>query len=104
MTTSSHSHSHSESASSQHPHGDPDGASYSVIRIQRLAMFLEAHFGEVELHMPETNDDKQELEEPHQDPSLLVQLDDADAEINLISLVYLPIFSLFVSLTLLCRS
>ena len=93
MTTGSHSHSHSESASSQHPHGDLDGSSYSVIRIQRLAMFLEAHFGEVELHMPETNDDEQE--ESHRDPSLLVQLDDADAEINLVSLVYFPSYSLF---------
>lgn len=51
-------------------------------------MFLEAHFGEVELHMPETMEEEPELqEEAHQDPSLLVQLDDADAEINLVTLV-----------------
>jgi len=49
-------------------------------------MFLEAQFGEVELHMPEVNDEEQELQ---QDPSLLVQLDDADAQINLVSLVRL---------------
>ncbi len=24
-----------------------------IVRIQRLAMFLEAHFGDVELHLPE---------------------------------------------------
>jgi hypothetical protein len=51
----------------------------SVIRIQRLAMFLEAQFGEVEQH---------ESGEEHQDPLLLVQLDDADAQINLVSLVW----------------
>ena len=50
----------------------------SVIRIQRLAMFLEAQFGEVEQH---------ESGAEHQDPLLLVQLDDADAQINLVSLV-----------------
>lgn len=51
-------------------------------------MFLEAHFGEVELHMPDTTEDEAELgEEARHDPSLLVQLDDADAQINLVTLV-----------------
>jgi len=48
-------------------------------------MFFEAHFGEVELHMPE------DIEEPEQgedknEPSLLVRLDEAEARINLVSL------------------
>ena len=51
-------------------------------------MFLEAHFGEVELHMPDVTEDEAELdEEARHDPSLLVQLDDADAQINLVTLV-----------------
>jgi len=51
-------------------------------------MFLEAHFGEVELHMPDATEDEAELdEEARHDPSLLVQLDDADAQINLVTLV-----------------
>lgn len=59
------------------------------MRIQRLAMFLEAHFGEVELHMPEAAEDDQEQEQGEDDhePSLLVRLDEADARIHLLSLV-----------------
>jgi len=77
VTTNTHSHSH--------PHADSDGDSSSVIRIQRLAMFLEAHFGEVELHMPEINPD--EPAEDESEPSFLVRLDDALAQISLISMV-----------------
>ena len=79
MTTHSHSHSHS------HPHADSEGESSSVVRIQRLAMFLEAHFGEVELHMPENSPD--EPTEDESEPSFLVRLDDAHAQISLISMV-----------------
>lgn len=81
VTTNAHVHSHSHS----HPHADSGGESSSVTRIQRLAMFLEAHFGEVELHMPEVN-----LDEPVEDESeasFLVRLDDAHAEISLIKMV-----------------
>ena len=48
-------------------------------------MFLEAHFGDVELHMPEINPD-----EPIEDggePSFWVRLDDSHAQISLISMV-----------------
>ena len=55
------------------------------MRIQRLAMFLEAHFGEVEFHMPDTAPEE-EPEEPPQ-PALLVRLDEADALINLMIMV-----------------
>lgn len=66
-------------------------------------MFLEAHFGEVELHMPEASDeDEQELGEDDKQPSLLVRLDDADAQISLITLVRLTI-SIPICLTV-CRS
>ncbi|KIM45434.1 hypothetical protein M413DRAFT_442111 [Hebeloma cylindrosporum] len=88
LTTSSHSHSHSPTSTPHsHPHADPEGESSSVMRIQRLAMFLEAHFGEVELHMPETTEEEPESgEDEHRDPSLLVVLDDAEAQISLVTL------------------
>lgn len=51
-------------------------------------MFLEAHFGEVELHMPETSEEEPEQGEDHErEPSLHVQLDEAQARISLITLV-----------------
>jgi cleavage and polyadenylation specificity factor subunit 3 len=50
-------------------------------------MFLEAHFGDVELHMPEEVEDGPEQGEDSNEPSLLVSLDEADARINLISMV-----------------
>lgn len=55
-----------------------------MARIQRLAMFLEAHF-EVELHMPEEMSDQDG--EVDDEPSLLVRLDEAEAKIGLISMV-----------------
>ena len=48
-------------------------------------MFLEAHFGDVELHMPEVNPD--EPAENGSEASFWVRLDDAHAQINLISMV-----------------
>ncbi|KAH0589660.1 Endoribonuclease YSH1 [Termitomyces sp. J132] len=82
LTTQSHSHSHSH----VHPHADVENAS-PFLRIQRLVMFLEAHFGKVELHMPDTADeaDHEQGEESH-DPWLIVRLDEADAQINLLTL------------------
>lgn len=52
-------------------------------------MFLEAHFGDVELHMPEDDDEEEPEQGEDQVPSLLVRLDEADARINLITLVSL---------------
>ncbi|TDL24172.1 Metallo-hydrolase/oxidoreductase [Rickenella mellea] len=77
LTSQSHSHSH--------PHGDAPEEN-SLARIQKLAMFLEAHFGEVELHMPEQTKTDETEEEYIDEPSLLIQLDDAEARINLISM------------------
>ncbi|KAI0695516.1 beta-lactamase-like protein [Cytidiella melzeri] len=85
LTTTPHSHSHSPSH--PHPHADIDDKTAEKVRIQRLAMFLEAHFGEVELHMPEdpssSNEPPEQGEEANQEPALLVTLDDADAAIML---------------------
>ena len=51
-------------------------------------MFLEAHFGEVELHMPDEADATPlEQGEDALGPSLLVTLDEADAVINLVTMV-----------------
>ncbi|KAJ7084368.1 beta-lactamase-like protein [Mycena belliarum] len=77
-------HVHTKTDSHSHPHADHQDP---VTRIKRLAWFLEAHFGEVELHMPD--DDRQEEPEQGEDdnePSLLVRLDEAIAQINLVSL------------------
>ncbi|KAJ3504472.1 hypothetical protein NLJ89_g7917 [Agrocybe chaxingu] len=87
LTTSSHSHSHTPSEPEhKHPHADHEGEEASRLRIQRLCMFLEAHFGDVELHMPEATDEEPELGEDDRDPSLLVRLDEADAQISLVTL------------------
>lgn len=57
-------------------------------------MFLEAHFGKVELYMPDAPGEQQEQEEREQgeeereqEPWLTVRLDDVDAQINLLTLV-----------------
>ncbi|KAK0504613.1 beta-lactamase-like protein [Armillaria luteobubalina] len=85
----SHGHTHSHPDPHEHPHADPspDDDTASMKRIQRLIMFLEAHFGEVELHMPEELDEEQEPDGPGNEPSLLVQLDEADARISLVSMI-----------------
>jgi len=77
-----------QTCSHQHPHADSDSES-SYTRIQRLAWFFEAHFGEVELHMPEETDEQEneQGEDTSRDPALIVRVDDADAHINLVSLV-----------------
>ncbi|KAI0743756.1 beta-lactamase-like protein [Daedaleopsis nitida] len=77
-----HSHNHTHTPEHRHPHADIVDESAEVTRIQRLAWFLEAHFGEVELHMPEDGDEMEQGEDA-QGPSLLVTLDEADAVINL---------------------
>ena len=60
-------------------------------RVGKIAMFLEAHFGDIELHMPEENptEDAEQGEEEH-DASLLVRLDEADATVNVATLVREP--------------
>ena len=78
----SHSHSHDD----PHPHADGH-ENELMVRIQRLALFLEAHFGEVELHMPETLPEPGEPIDEDDSPGLLIQLDDAQAFINLATMV-----------------
>lgn len=85
VTTHQHSHAHDSAPEQPHPHADIDDEKAVGMRIQRLAMFLEAHFGEVELHMPDLATDEQPEESP--EPALLVRLDEADALINLLTMV-----------------
>jgi hypothetical protein len=69
-----------------------------MLRIQRLGMFLEAHFGEVEYHMPDEGmETDQEGATPDGEPSFLIQLDDAEARIKLLSMVrpFIPVWSAF---------
>ncbi|RPD78189.1 Metallo-hydrolase/oxidoreductase [Lentinus tigrinus ALCF2SS1-7] len=80
-----HPHTHDHVPKHPHPHADLEDESAERIRIQRLAWFLEAHFGDVELHMPEEGDEMEQGEDAHE-PSLLVTLDEADAVINLLSM------------------
>ncbi|KIM69328.1 hypothetical protein SCLCIDRAFT_19933 [Scleroderma citrinum Foug A] len=70
-----------------HPHAESKTES-SYMRIQVLAEFLENHFGEVELHMPdESGEDQHEQdEESNRDPALIIRVDEADAYINLVTL------------------
>lgn len=68
-----------------------------MVRIQRLGMFLEAHFGEVEYHMPDEDMDEQEGATPDGEPSFLIQLDDAEARINLLSMVHSPLLTWLAS-------
>lgn len=73
-----------------HPHADSKNES-SYTRIQILAEFLENHFGEVELHMPdasgEDQHDHEQDEDANRDPALILRVDEADAHINLVTLV-----------------
>lgn len=75
-----------------HPHADNDDDDKKTDnrRIQRLAWFLEAHFGEVELHMPEESHVmSEERTHERQGPSLVVRLDEDHATIDLVSMVSL---------------
>ncbi|KIY53106.1 Metallo-hydrolase/oxidoreductase [Fistulina hepatica ATCC 64428] len=80
LTTDSHKKS---SPCGRHPHCDKDSG---VSRIQAIAMFLEAHFGDVELHMLEETKDTASVGRESSTPALLVRLDDAIAEIDLVAL------------------
>jgi cleavage and polyadenylation specificity factor subunit 3 len=85
VTTRPHLHSHEEKK--EHPHADQDGGAATTRQLRGLALFFEAHFGEVELHMPETSKEELELGEDDNEPSLLVTVDDSIACINLVSMV-----------------
>jgi len=79
VTSNPHTHEH------VHPHADSES---DLERVQRLAMFLESHFGEVHMNVPEPdkgNEGSQDEEAP--EPVLLIRLDEADALVHLGSMV-----------------
>jgi len=81
VTTNVHSHVHEHT----HPHADSES---DLERVQRLAMFLESHFGEVHMSVPEPekgNEEGQDEEAP--EAVLLIRLDEADALVHLRSMV-----------------
>lgn len=77
MTSHTHTHDHA------HPHADIDDPKLgSKVRIERLANFLEAHFSDVELHMPGAGE-----EEEGDGPALVIALDEATVRVDLLTLV-----------------
>ncbi|KAH9061372.1 beta-lactamase-like protein [Lactarius vividus] len=81
--TSGQSHRHEHE---HHPHSDHDYKHNPMVRIQRLGRFLEAHFGDVEYHIPDEDMDTEQEPTTPGEPSFLIQLDDAEARINLLSM------------------
>lgn len=82
LTSQQHSHTH-------HPHSDHHEGDQSITRIQRIAWFLDAHFGDVELHMPEEGGEQDQDQSEKSQPALIVRMDDSgesDAYINLVTL------------------
>ena len=79
VTSYSHTHEH------VHPHAD---AETDLERVQRLAMFLESHFGEVHMNVPELEKGREGgQDEGTLEPVLLIRLDEADALVHLGSMV-----------------
>ncbi|TFK96328.1 beta-lactamase-like protein [Pterulicium gracile] len=77
LTSHTHTHDHA------HPHADIDDPKLgSKVRIERLANFLEAHFSDVELHMPGAGE-----EEEGDGPALVIALDEATVRVDLLTLV-----------------
>lgn len=90
MTANSHDHHHDHDHAEKkpvHPHAIVEGEPADRTRIHRLAMFLEAHFGDIELHMPEEDDIAEGDEKTG--PALLVTVDETEAAIDLSNLVSL---------------
>jgi cleavage and polyadenylation specificity factor subunit 3 len=70
--------------SHQHVHADTDAEEAGMEKIRRLAMFLEAHFGDVGLYMSELEGEGGPDE---QGPTFAINLDDAEALIHLDTMV-----------------
>ncbi|KAJ7267614.1 beta-lactamase-like protein [Mycena haematopus] len=75
----SHPLSHAHDKWSPHPHTKCEDVE---TRLKRLEWFIETHFEQVELHMPGG-----EMGEDSTQPTLLVRLNGATAQINLVSLI-----------------
>lgn len=80
VTTSPHSHSHAD---------DDDEERMQQSRYLRLASFLESHFGEAEIYLPDADnkDTRDFSEEERDDPAIIVKVDELVARVNLVDLV-----------------
>lgn len=76
MTTHAHEHAH--------PHADAPEDEWEPLRARRIAHFLEAHFGDVELFLPDADEDNKlpAAGAPSGEAYLIVRLDEAEAQIH----------------------
>ena len=80
MTTQPHAH--------RHPHALGAEEDLTSSRIQRLSMFLQSHFGDVELYTDHKLDSGSEHEEELSSaPRLVINVDGTEASIDLFTLV-----------------
>ena len=80
VTTHTHTHPHT------HPHADKEEDDI-MQRLQKIAAFLEAHFGDISLLMPEAAEGADHEDESIDGPAFIVRLDDAEAKVNLTTMV-----------------
>ncbi|GJJ06292.1 endoribonuclease ysh1 [Clathrus columnatus] len=70
-----------------HPHATSTNEEFAISRIQRLAMFLESHFGDIELHTVDTSHLKsEEGMNSKQSSRMLIRVDGCEASIDLSTL------------------
>ena len=75
VTTQPHKHDH------EHPHRDVDDVDWEGLRTRKIAEFLEAHFGEVELILPD--DETKSASQAY----LVLRLDSSEAQIHVATMV-----------------
>ena len=90
VTSNAHTHLHEQ----VHPHADLDT---DLERIQRLAMFLESHFGEVHMTVPEPEKGDESHDEEGPEYVLSIRLDEAEALVHLRSMVRVHFLAFFPS-------
>jgi len=73
----SHGHDHT------HPHCDVDDTDWEAIRARKIAEFLEAHFGEIELIM--LDEETKSVSQAY----LILRLDSSEAQIHIATMVRL---------------
>ena len=83
VTSNAHNHVHEHA----HPHADSESDSE---RVDRLVIFLETHFGEVHIGVPEPEKGHEDGQDEGPEQALLIRLDEADAIVHLKSMVSYP--------------
>ena len=87
VTSNAHNHVHEHA----HPHADSESDSE---RVDRLVIFLETHFGEVHIGVPEPEKGHEDGQDEGPEQALLIRLDEADAIVHLKSMVSYPVIGL----------